>query len=275
MNRVPALLYHSISDDPSPALRNYTVHPESFREHLSVIRTQGWDVVTITELERRLAERRTAAQVHDEGQPMLLITFDDGFADNTEEAAVALAEHGFPATLYVTTGTIGRSSDWLGDSGKRPMVSWSQLRGLVDAGWEVGSHSVSHPELDVIPLRDARQEIEQSRAVLEDGLGQTVASFAYPHGYYRKAVRNTVITAGYSSACAVRNAWSTSADDRFARARLTVSPTLSADALGALLGDENAREVRRTEGIRRARAQAWRSYRRVRRVRRLPVGVTK
>jgi peptidoglycan/xylan/chitin deacetylase (PgdA/CDA1 family) len=267
MNRVPALLYHSISDDPSPALRDYTVQPELFREHLSVIKTQGWDVVTITELERRLAERRTATQVHNEGQPMLLITFDDGFADNAEEAAVALAEHGFPATLYVTAGTIGRSCDWLGDSGKRSMVSWSQLRGLVDARWEVGSHSVSHPELDVIPLRDARREIEQSRAVLEDGLGRTVDSFAYPHGYYRRAVRDAVIAAGYGSACAVRNTWSTATDDSFARARLTVSPTLSAEALGALLGDENAREARPKEGMRRARAQAWRSYRRVRRLR--------
>ena len=272
MNRVPALLYHSISDAPSPALQDYTVHPELFREHLSVIRNQGWDVVTITELERRLAERRTAPQIHNEGQPMLLITFDDGFADNTEDAAVALAEHGFPAALYVTTGTIGRSCDWLGDAGRRSMVSWGQLRGLVEAGWEVGSHSVSHPELDVIPLRDARREIEQSRAVLEDGLGRTVDSFAYPHGYYRRAVRDAVIAAGYGSACAVRDTWSTDADDNFARARLTVSPTLSADALGRLLQDENAPQVRPLEGMRRAGAQAWRGYRRVRRLR---TGVTK
>lgn len=272
MNRVPALLYHSISDAPSAALQDYTVHPDLFREHLSVIRTQGWDVVTITELERRLAERRTAPHVHNEGQAMLLITFDDGFADNTEEAAVALAEYGFPATVYVTTGTIGRSCDWLGDAGRRSMVSWTQLRGLVEAGWEIGSHSVSHAELDVIPLSDARHEIERSRAVLEDGLGRTVDSFAYPHGYYRRAVREAVIDAGYGSACGVRNAWSTDADDSFARARLTISPTLSAETLGDLLRDENARQVQPREGMRRARAQAWRSYRRVRRLR---DGVTK
>lgn len=267
MNRVPALLYHSISNTPSPALQDYTVRPELFREHLDVIRSQGWDVVTISELERRLTERNAPTQLRDEGQPMLLITFDDGFADNTEEAAVALAEHGFPATLYVTTGTIGRTCDWLGDGGRRSMVSWLQLRGLVDAGWEIGSHSVSHPELDVIPLRNARHEIEESRAALEDGLGRTVDSFAYPHGYYRRAVRDAVIAAGYGSACAVRNSWSTDADDSFARARLTVSPTLSAHALGGLLHNENARQARSRNGVGRAGAHAWRSYRRIRRLR--------
>ena len=266
MKRVPALLYHSISNDPSPALADYTVRPELFREHLSVIRSQGWDVVTITELERRLAARRAAPQVLDDGNAMLLITFDDGFADNTEEAAVALAEHGFPATLYVTTRTVGGTCDWLGDSGRRPMVSWQQLRGLVDAGWEIGSHSVSHPELDVIPLSAARQEIEESRAVLEDGLDRTVESFAYPHGYYRRAVRDAVIAARYGSACAVRNAWSTDDDDRFARARLTVPATLSGDSLADLLGNENARQASRREVLGRAGAHAWRSYRRVRRL---------
>jgi peptidoglycan/xylan/chitin deacetylase (PgdA/CDA1 family) len=271
VTRIPVLLYHSVSDDPSPALAPYTVRPTLFREHLETIAELGWEVVTIGELERRLDAWAGAADAEQgdafgnaDDRPVLAITFDDGFADNADTAAAIAADFAVAPTLYVTTGTVGRTSDWLEAGSRRPMASWQQLRDLVAAGWEIGAHGVSHVELDTVPLADARQEIGSSKHVLECELGVEAASFAYPHGYYSSAVRAAVIGAGYGHACAVKNAWSSELDDRFARARLTVTSGLSADALQGLLRRDDVRTL--PDGLmwERTFAQAWRTCRRVR-----------
>ena len=258
MRIIPILLYHSVSDDPSPALARYTVSPTLFREHASVLADQGWRVLTIAELDHRIALGRL------DDEPTMALTFDDGFADTAERAAPILADYGFPATLYVTTGCVGSPCEWLGPQGRRPMASWSQLRDLASSGWEIGAHSVSHPELDVLPLAAARQQIRDSRASLQERLGLPVDSFAYPHGYHSTAVRREVIDAGFRTACAVKNALSSERDDPFARARLTVISTLSAEELGWMLGGGDTGEPPVASVRERPRTTAWRCYRRLR-----------
>ena len=259
MRTIPILLYHSVSDEPSAALARYTVSPARLRDHAAAIADQGWQVLTIAELDRRIA----LGTLDDE--PTMAVTFDDGFADTAERAAPILAQHGFPATLYVTSGCVGSYCDWLGSGGRRPMASWSQLRDLAGSGWEIGAHSVSHPELDVLPLVAARQQIRECRAALQDRLGLPIDSFAYPHGYHSSRVRREVIGAGFRTACAVKNALSSDRDDPHARARLTVVSTLSGADLAAMLGaDESGRPP--IASIReRPRTRAWRCYRRLRR----------
>ena len=144
MNAIPVLLYHSVSDQPSRALVEYTISTGLLAEHAAAIAEQGWRVVTISDLERIIADGSC------QDQPSLAITFDDGFADNAEHAAGVLSEFGLQATLYVTTGSIGGSCESLGSGGRRPMASWAQLQDLASAGWEIGAHSVTHPELDIL-----------------------------------------------------------------------------------------------------------------------------
>ncbi len=257
MNTVPVLLYHSISDRSSSALADYTLSPPMFAEHAAVIVDQGWQVVTITELTRRIVDGRL-------GQTRTLaITFDDGFADNAEEAAGILSGHGLAATLYVASGTVGMNCNWLGGGGRRPMASWQQLRDLAATGWEIGAHSITHPELDVVPAQRAVQEITLSRTALQEGLGVGVDSFAYPHGYHSNRVREAVIAAGFTSACAVKNSFSHDGDDRFARARLTIPSTLTGDDLAKLLEQVDQPQPRPTVRAHMAK-RAWRSYRRAR-----------
>jgi hypothetical protein len=92
-------------------------------------------------------------------------------------------------------------------------------------------------------------------------LGHPVRSFAYPHGYHGKRVEDAVRRAGYDSAAAVRNLWSTTEDDPFALARLTIDASCTASDLRALLDGRGRRVATSREQL---RTKGWRAYRRVR-----------
>ena len=257
---IPVLLYHSVTDDPSTALGRYTLHPQQFEAHVRIIADQGWRVLTIEQLGDAIDDESV------QSVPTLAITFDDGFADTYEEAAPVLAGYGFGATLYVTTGTVGRSCNWLGGAGERAMASWKQLDDLAAAGWEIGAHSVDHPELDVLSKEACRAQIAQSRESLQQHLGLPIHSFAYPHGYHGARVRDQVVAAGYRSACAVKNALSSAVDDPMARARLTVTSETSADDLGRLLAEARTGCAHVATRHELRRTAMWRGYRKLRHV---------
>jgi peptidoglycan/xylan/chitin deacetylase (PgdA/CDA1 family) len=166
-----------------------------------------------------------------------VLTFDDGFRDFYLEALPILTRYGFTATVYVVTNYAGETSAWLTGFGEhnRPMLSWPQIREMSALGIEIGAHTKSHPALDGIPLTRAREEIGGSKRALEDKLGAEVLSFAYPFGFYNKAVRSLVEEAGYKSACAVRYAMSSAGDDPFALCRQIVRNGARAARIKALV----------------------------------------
>jgi peptidoglycan/xylan/chitin deacetylase (PgdA/CDA1 family) len=162
----------------------------------------------------------------------VLLTFDDGYADFHTNAFPVMAARGVPSTLYMITGRADATK--VGED-KADYLSWSQLRELHAAGVEIGSHSETHPQLDTVPLWQARQEIQASKAMLEDRLGHEVSSFAYPYGYYSPLVRSMVVEAGYRSACAVKQALSAPDDDLFALSRVFVRGGVRSAQLEALM----------------------------------------
>jgi hypothetical protein len=101
---VPILMYHSIQETPNRSIQGLSVHPRTFAEQLRYLRSEGFTGLTFGELCKR---RR-------DGMPLperpVVLTFDDGYADFVEKAVPLMIEHGFPATVFVTTG-------WLADAG--------------------------------------------------------------------------------------------------------------------------------------------------------------
>lgn len=250
---IPILLYHGIAGDTDGPLAPWVVSPRVFAEHLEAIAETGRRPVTVRELARYLADGRPVPQ------DVIVLTFDDGFADFAHGALPALAARDWPATLYVTTGTIGGSADWLSQA-RRPMLDWAGVAEVAAAGIEIGAHTVHHPQLDVISPAAARSEIERSRAELEDRLGAAVDTFAYPHGYHDRRVRQLVVDAGFTAACAVGHGLSSAADDRFALRRVmvrhgddpsTVARWIDGEGLPVATGEPT-----------RLRSVAWRRVRR-------------
>ncbi len=168
------------------------------------------------------------------------MTFDDAFRDFIVHALPALTAAGLSSTLFVPSGFVGTSSRWLVAEGeqRRPLLSWRELSELPAGGVEVGAHSHSHPQLDLLDRRAAAREIALSKALLEDHLQIPIRSFAYPFGYSKRPVRELVAQLGFDQAYAVADLVSQSSDDPFAVPRLTVSADTTVEMLAALLGDE-------------------------------------
>jgi peptidoglycan/xylan/chitin deacetylase (PgdA/CDA1 family) len=129
----------------------------------------------------------------------VVITFDDGYLDTLTVALPLLLRFGFSATCYVVAGSVGGRSHWTIPA---PLMDWAGLRTWLDAGMEVGSHTLSHR--DVTTLNDAalHGEIEASRAKLEDRLGAPIRSFAYPFNRVSARALESVAAAGYDDAVA-------------------------------------------------------------------------
>jgi peptidoglycan/xylan/chitin deacetylase (PgdA/CDA1 family) len=210
--------------------------------------------ITVTQLGQAMTDN----SVRLPSRPVI-ITFDDGFADFHRGALPVLKSYGFTATLYITTGFVGSTSRWLSREGERPMLTWGQIAEISASGVECGAHSHSHPQLDTLAPFATRDEIIRSKTVLEDHLGRQVSTFSYPHGYYSSTVRQIVQQGGYSSACAVKHAMSSTTDDHFALARIIVTADTGVESLGRLLAGEGLRVAPIRE---RAPTKIWRLVRR-------------
>jgi len=166
-----------------------------------------------------------------------------------------------PATLYATTGLLDGAPDACGRLGVTgtDALSWDVLPDLAGAAIEIGSHTESHPELDTIPIACAHREVVQSKHRLEDTSGAPVRTFAYPHGYSSRRMRALVRSAGYASACAVREAFTVPTTDRYALARLVVRSGTTSDHVASWLRGSGAPIAPAYEP---ARTRLWRAYRR-------------
>jgi peptidoglycan/xylan/chitin deacetylase (PgdA/CDA1 family) len=251
---VPILLYHSVSDDPPPFARPYSVAPAAFARHLDAVVARGLVALTVGGYADAL-ERDDRARL----ERAVVITFDDGLADFATEALPALQARGLASTLFVTTGCLAGGTAPAHPGIARHALRWSQLPGLRESGVEIGGHSHSHPHLDTLSARAAREEIGRCTASLEDALGAPVASFAYPHGYSSPRVRAVTRAAGYRAACGVKDTFSSPEDDRFALARLMLRADTPAARVERWLDRLDAPRPVLRESV---RTRGWRLWRR-------------
>ena len=138
----------------------------------------------------------------------VVLTFDDAYRSVLELAKPILDRHGMRASVYVPTDWAGRTDpmtwpgvdQWLGGEHEHELLcmTWDELGQLEEAGWEVGSHTRSHPKLPQVADDTAlADELEGSRAECEEQLGRRCESIAYPYGAYDERVVEAAGTAGY------------------------------------------------------------------------------
>jgi peptidoglycan/xylan/chitin deacetylase (PgdA/CDA1 family) len=255
--RVPILMYHAVAARPKEATRALSVAPEAFAEQMAVIADRGLTPLTTAGLAARW---RT-------GRPLparpVLITFDDGYEGVHRHALPVLARHGFPATLFVSTGWIRGAHDTGG--GLDTMLDWRQVRQLADAGVEIGGHSHTHPQLDQLDDGTLRTELTRCRDIVADELGGPPESFAYPYGYSSRRVRTAVRANGFAQALAVGNSLARRAQGPYALRRVTVRRGTGAEEFARLL---DGRAIGRVFALDRTLTKGYAVVRRTRQLRR-------
>ncbi len=187
------LCYHAVSESWPAAT---AVSPSALGEHVEQLRSHGYRGTTFGEAV--LAPR--AARI-------VAFTFDDAHRSVLEHAHPILSDAGWPATVFVPTdyATEQRPLDWPGLDewrggaweGELECLSWSELEFLAGDGWEIGSHTCSHPRLSALAAADIERECKQSRAEIERRLRRPCETFAYPYSDYDERVVDAVCAAGY------------------------------------------------------------------------------
>ncbi len=211
---VPILLYHHIAPAPADAtLPALWVTPAALRSQVRALRRAGYRAVTLGRVwdswhgGARLPRR-----------PVVL-TFDDGYADQVAEALPVLKAARWP-------GVLNLALTYLPEMGGEPAV-----RQLLDAGWELDSHTFTHADLRRVGHSRLRDEVAGSRARIRELFGVTPRFFCYPFGRLSGPVGQAVRRAGYLAATTTRAAFATPRDNRFLLPRIQVSRGVTATDL--------------------------------------------
>ncbi len=190
---------------PKPGgTRILTYHSVGERSHEMNVRTEDFAAQMLWLRDHAVVIPLEAAI---DGQPGVALTFDDGFVDNLRNAAPILKAYEFPATVFMVAGRAGGYLDGEPDRERGRLMTWDELRELASLGIEIGAHTLHHPHLAELPAEAQREEIEGSKRLSEQQLGQPVRAFAYPYGSardYNKDSLRLVQEAGFSHACSNR-----------------------------------------------------------------------
>ncbi len=182
-DRWAALMYHELETPgralagSGPGYSRYCVTSDAFRRQMDALAGAGLWGTSLGEARARGDARSIA------------ITFDDGCQTDWLEAAPILRDHRFGATFFVIAGFLGR----------RGYLTPEQLRDLAAAGFELGSHSLTHCMLNALGLREVEHELAESRARIEDFAGVPVRHFSCPHGRWSPEIALAARRAGYET----------------------------------------------------------------------------
>lgn len=219
--RIPILMYHGIREGVSTAHPYYETNtsPILFAQHMRYLQDTGYQATDIDTAIRSI-------QQGDASQKCMVITFDDGYRDVYTKAYPILKECGFTATIFLPTGFI---SDRRAKCQDEDFMTWPEVRELVSHGFRIGSHTVTHPQLKVLALRDIDDEVSRSKQTIEDKVGIVVKSFAYPFAFpqsdkaFRQSLRQLLEKHGYQSGVCTIIGTAGNRDEQFFLPRLPIN----------------------------------------------------
>ncbi|MGH6823182.1 MAG: polysaccharide deacetylase family protein [Methylocella sp.] len=163
----------------------------------------------------------------DPARPTVAITFDDAFTSVIDNGLPELAKRGFPCTIFVPSGVIGRNPDWSMEGSAdctAVVVDAARLKELRGPLVVIGAHSVSHPRLTRLAPERAREEIAGSRGVLANLIGAPLTLFALPYGDYDATVVEICRQEGFKHVFTIVPEPVDPAAGSFVRGRVSVEP---------------------------------------------------
>ncbi len=200
--QIPSIVYHSVRPyrKQSALQDEFDITPELLESQIVYLKDHGYTPITYRALARFL----------DEGVPLppkpVLLSFDDGWGNQYLYAYPILKKYSVSATFFVYTNAINKDK-WM---------TWDQLRAMQAGGMEIAAHTKTHPLLTKEDdLKRLRHEIAGSKTDLDEEMGTTTVSFAYPFGAYNATTTRVVEEAGFRIGRGLNTGKEVSRVDRF------------------------------------------------------------
>lgn len=196
---VLVLCYHGVSRHRD---HGWNVLADRFERQVAALRRRGYVGATFT-----------AALTTPPAARVVAVTFDDAYRCVLDVALPILSAAGLPATVFVPTAYAARGGrpEWPGAEadragpldGELDCMSWDEIGVLTEAGWEVGSHSRTHPRLSALDDAALADELAGSRADCEESTGRPCRTLAYPYSDFDARVVAATGAAGYALAATI------------------------------------------------------------------------
>ena len=214
------LCYHQFhvgtyKDASTSAANAYSISVADFKRQLDEIKKEGCTVISMDDYIDHLAGKK------DIPEKSVIITIDDGYLSAYKYAYPLLKAYKYPSTFYVY-------SNWVGAT--KSSMTWDNVKEMDKSGFvTIGSHSRSHPYLTKPAITNSpkykeilRDEIYNSKVIIEKELGHPITTFAYPYGTYNEDAILEVIKAGYSAAVSVKSGINNSSRDEWSMNRIII-----------------------------------------------------
>lgn len=214
----PVLMLHHVEPgplDPPPLHRNSYLSREDFAGFLDGLGAHGYRTLSLAAAMQGKPARRS-----------VVLTFDDGCRCFRDHALPELQARGMTATLFVVSRELGGTNRWDRAAGERTeeLLGAGDLRRLVTAGIEIGSHGRHHRDLTLCSGEELREELQGSRTDLEALLDAPVRTFCHPFGHVDDRVRAAAQAAGYLAAVSIHGQPGARPDDAWALPRMIINP---------------------------------------------------
>jgi peptidoglycan/xylan/chitin deacetylase (PgdA/CDA1 family) len=219
--KIKVLMYHLITENYyfSRKYKNISILLDSFRSQIKFLDRWGFTAITFEDYRLYLNGELNLPQ-----KPVI-ITFDDGYEDIYTHVLPTMREFGMKGVLFIIGDRKIKTSAWDTPLGIPPLqlLNDRQIVELHSSGFEIGSHSLSHPQLPIISHESAWEEISQSRMRLEILVNAPVKTFAYPYGLTNESIKKMVSDAGYDFGCGTYTGPPAFGQDHFEIRRMLMS----------------------------------------------------
>ncbi|HEX9482001.1 MAG TPA: polysaccharide deacetylase family protein [Solirubrobacteraceae bacterium] len=206
---VPILMYHVIAAPPAGApFPGLYVEPAEFAAQMQALKDAGWHAVTPDQVESYWREGTSLGP-----EKPIVLSFDNGYQSQYTQALPVLRRLGWVGEENIQLSGLPPSQGGL---------LQRQIRGLVEAGWELDTQGFSHADLVTLDAEALRYQVAVSRQTIQRRFHVPVDWFCYPSGHYDATVIAAVKAAGYAGSTTVVPGWAHREDDPYRLHRLRV-----------------------------------------------------